>query len=81
LAKHSLSSEGTKVRVTADKLKNPARMDNFHVDVEIPATLNERHQHGIQEAVRHCLIHATLAQSSKIFFQIAGAPAEISIEK
>jgi uncharacterized OsmC-like protein/predicted CoA-binding protein len=39
LKKHKLAAEGTRIRVTADKLKEPARMDDFHIEVEVPSHL------------------------------------------
>src|SRR5690349_22236476 len=44
LRKHKLVSEGTLVRVQAEKLKNPARMDNFRIDIEVPGSLSESHK-------------------------------------
>ena len=46
LRKHNLASEGTWVRVTAEKEKNPARLDRFRIEVEMPAVLDERHRAG-----------------------------------
>jgi putative redox protein len=60
LRKHKLATEGTRVRVTADKLKDPARIDNFHIEVEAPAALTDQHRAGVEDAVHHCLIHNTL---------------------
>jgi len=50
------------VRVTADKAGPPARLDNFHIDVEVPLALSEADRAGIDQAVHRCLIHATLQQ-------------------
>ena len=36
LRKHKLASEGTRVRVSAEKLKNPARMDNLALRLRCP---------------------------------------------
>jgi putative redox protein len=60
LRKHKLAVEGTRVRVTADKLKDPARIDNFRIEVEAPVELTEQQRAGIEDAVHHCLIHNTL---------------------
>jgi uncharacterized OsmC-like protein len=60
LRKYKLASEGTRVRVTADKVKDPARIENFRIEVEIPTELTEQHQAGVERAVHHCLIHNTL---------------------
>jgi OsmC-like protein len=42
LRKHQLATEGTRVRVTADKLKDPARIDNFYIE--------NRNDHGVNPA-------------------------------
>jgi len=66
LKKHKLAESGTKVRVTADKVKPPARMDNFQIDIDVPVDLTEQHRKGVEEAVHHCLIHNTLLNPPKI---------------
>jgi putative redox protein len=73
LKKYKLATEGTTVRVTADKLKEPARMDNFHIEVEVPLAVSEQHRHGIEEAIDHCLIHNTLLHPPKITLKITAA--------
>src|SRR5689334_20856301 len=47
LKKHKLATEGTTVRVTAEKEKNPARLENFTIEVRVPAELDEKHQQGV----------------------------------
>jgi putative redox protein len=73
LKKHRLAAEGTRVRVTADKLKDPARIDNFLIEVELPSTFSEQHRAGIQEAIHHCLIHNTLMHPPKIVLNVTEA--------
>jgi len=73
LKKHNLATEGTVVRVTAEKAKNPARLDNFRVEVEVPSPLNEEEQAGIEDAVHHCLIHNTLLQPPRIELNVTSA--------
>jgi putative redox protein len=73
LRKHKLATEGTIVRVTAEKAKDPARLDNFHIALEIPAEFSENDREGIEESVRHCLIHNTLLYPPKISFEITAA--------
>ena len=60
LKKKGLATEGTLVRVFAEKAKNPARLDNFKIEVDVPAAVDEEHRKGVEEAVHHCLIHNTL---------------------
>jgi putative redox protein len=70
LRKHELSMEGTRVRVTAEKVKDPARIDHFQIEVESPVELSERHRAGIESAVHHCLIHNTLLHPPRIVIEI-----------
>jgi len=71
LRKHKLAIEGTRVRVTCDKLKDPvARLDNFVIEVDAPVELSQQHRKGVQEAVEHCLVHNTLLHPPKISFRI-----------
>ncbi len=60
LKRQKLPVEGIKVRVTAEKAKNPARLDQFKIEVDVPAGLGDEHVKGVDEAVRRCLIHNTL---------------------
>jgi uncharacterized OsmC-like protein len=73
LKKHDLATEGTMVRVTAEKVKTPARLDNFRIEVEIPSALNHEQQAGIEDAVRHCLIHNTLLHPPRIALDVTSS--------
>ena len=42
LRKHQLAEQGTTVRVSAEKVKDPARMDNFHIEMDVPADLSQK---------------------------------------
>jgi len=66
LKKHKLSTEGTRVHVSADKAKNPARMEDFRISVDVPADFTEEQKKGIEDAIHHCLIHNTLLNPPKI---------------
>jgi putative redox protein len=66
LKKHKLAESGTQVRVTADKVKPPARLENFQIEVEVPVDLTEEQRKGVEDAVHHCLIHNTLLSPPKI---------------
>ena len=71
LRKFKLAAEGTRVTVTAEKLKDPARLDNFHISVETPVELSDQHRVGVERAVHHCLIHNTLLHPPKMEITIA----------
>jgi uncharacterized OsmC-like protein len=73
LKRQKLAAEGTRVRVTAEKAKNPARLDNFRIEVDVPAGLSEEHLRGVEEAVHRCLIHNTLTHPPKIELEVRGA--------
>ena len=66
LRKHKLASEGTRVRVLAQKLRDPARLGEFRIEVQSPIDLDDRHRKGMEDAVAHCLIHRTLQNPPKI---------------
>ncbi len=74
LRKHAPDvKQGTRVRVTAEKAKNPARMENFVIEVDVPLDLTDEHKKGIETAVHHCLIHNTLLNPPKISLDIRSA--------
>ena len=81
LRKHKLATEGTRVRVTAEKEKNPARLDRFHIEVELPLQLEGEHRAGVEDAVRHCLIHNTLLHPPQIQFEYNNAAAACGASK
>jgi len=71
LRKHKLAHEGTCIRVTADKVKDPAaRLDNFQIEIDTPVELTDQHRAGVEAAVHHCLIHNTLLHPPKIAIEI-----------
>jgi uncharacterized OsmC-like protein len=70
LRKHKLAESGLKVRVLADKLKDPARLGNFRILVDAPSELEPKHREGIEQAVHHCLIHNTLLNPPSITIEI-----------
>jgi|SRR5579862_4187034 len=73
LRKHKLASEGTCVRVTSEKVKDPlARMTNFVIVVDAPVELTPDQQKGVEEAVGHCLVHNTLLNAPTISLRVAG---------
>jgi len=73
LRSRNLAPSGTRVRVTADKVKGPARLDNFHIEVDVPADLSQRDRAGIERAVHRCLIHNTLLQPPSITLAVSSA--------
>jgi uncharacterized OsmC-like protein len=70
LKKKGLAAPGTRVSVTADKVPNPARMDNFQIALSVPIDLSDEHRAGLEQAVHHCLIHNTLLHPPSIALTI-----------
>jgi putative redox protein len=71
LRKFKLATEGTHVRVVADKVKDPVpRLENFRIEIETPIDLSNQHRTGMERAVHHCLIHNTLLQPPQISIDI-----------
>ncbi len=59
LNSRKLPSEALKVRVSAEKALQPARLASFQIEVFAPG-LDERHREGVLRAAKACLIHNTL---------------------
>jgi len=71
LRKHKLALEGTRVRVTCEKVKDPLpRMTDFVVEIDCPVELSEKHSKGVREAVEHCLVHNTLLHPPTITLKL-----------
>jgi len=70
LRKNGLVKEGTRVRVTAEKAKDPVRMDNFRIEVQVPQDLTEEQREEIEESIEHCLIHNTLLNPARIALDV-----------
>jgi uncharacterized OsmC-like protein len=78
LRKHKLADIGTRVRITAEKKKDPPRIDDFRICVDLPADLPPNHMAGIERAVHQCLIHNTLLHPPAISIEIkSGVPEDV----
>ncbi len=67
---NGLTAKGMRVRVTAEKAKAPARLDDLRIYVEYPAPLEPRHREGLTNAVHKCIIHNTLLNPPKMTTEI-----------
>ena len=65
LNSRGLPSSELKVRVTAAKALNPARLGWFDIEITAPG-LDERHGNGVLRAARACLIHNTMLSAPVI---------------
>jgi putative redox protein len=74
--RQNLAIEGTKVRVTAEKAKNPSRLAPFRIEVTVPAELTAEQVKGVEDAVHRCLIHNTMLHPPKIELEVR-SPATV----
>ena len=74
--RQKMAVEGTKVRVTAEKAKNPARLDPFRIEVVVPVELSAEQVQGLEEAVHRCLIHNTMLHPPKIELAVRSSAVE-----
>jgi len=71
LKARNLAETGVEVTVTAEKLKQPARVGNFRVHVVCPVSLTEEQTEGLIRSVHHCLVHNTLLTPPEIKIELA----------
>ena len=70
LRTRNLVQTGVEVTVTAEKLKQPARVGNFRVHVVCPVSLTEEQTEGLMHSVHHCLVHNTLLTPPEIAIEL-----------
>lgn len=70
LKARNLAETAVEVTVTAEKLKQPARIGNFRVNVLCPVTLTEEQTEGLMRSVHHCLVHNTLLTPPEIAIEL-----------
>jgi putative redox protein len=79
LRKNKLATEGTRVKVTCEKVAKPlARMTDFVIEVNAPVELNAEQLRGMKAAVEHCLVHNTLLNPPKISIKTAALQMAMS---
>jgi uncharacterized OsmC-like protein len=65
LQTRSLSADGLRIKVTAEKAMHPARLGHFQIEVTAPE-LDPQHQAGILRSVKSCLVHNTLLNAPAV---------------
>jgi uncharacterized OsmC-like protein len=70
LKTRNLPSDGLKVKVSAGKAKDPARIERFIIDVEVPGLMDPHHMEGVRRSVDKCLIKNTLKGAPSIELSI-----------
>jgi len=70
LKTRNLATRGVEVIVNAEKLKNPARLGNFTIEVDCPVSLTNEQQIGLVRSVHCCLVHNTLMSVPEIAIEL-----------
>lgn len=70
LRTRGLADSGVEVSVTAEKLKGPARLGNFQIDVTSPLALTAEQEEAMMRSVHACLIHNTLMTPPQIAIKL-----------
>ena len=78
LKTRNLNDRGVEVIVTAEKLKQPARIGNFRIQVVCAISLTEDQTEGLMRSVRHCLVHNTLLTPPEIEITLATAEPAVA---
>jgi uncharacterized OsmC-like protein len=65
-----LPASGLRIRVTAEKATNPARLAKLLVVVETPGVNDPEHVEGVKRAVGKCLVKNTLAMPPEIAIEV-----------
>ena len=77
LKSRNLAETGVEVKVTAEKLKPPARLGNFVIAVDCPVPLTDDQMQALERSVKHCLVHNTLLNVPAISLEIS-QPQEVA---
>ena len=74
-----LAETGVEVSVTAEKLKQPARLGQFHIRVSCPIALSDEQRTGLMRSVHQCIVHNTLTSQPEIEIEIEAAEKHVAI--
>jgi len=61
-----LDTNDVRIRVTAEKKLQPARLADFKIEVEAPSMTGSRHYELMLRTVQRCLVHTTLTHPSEV---------------
>lgn len=70
LKTRKLADSGVEVSVAADKLRQPARVGNFRIEVLCPVPLTPDQEQGMMRSVHQCLVHNTLLNPPQIDIEL-----------
>ena len=61
----ALSTDGLEITVKGEKAERPARIGSLRIEISAPSATG-RHEEGLLQSVRACLVHNTLVHSPTI---------------
>jgi uncharacterized OsmC-like protein len=66
----NLQSSELKVKVLAGKAKDPARLDNFRIAIEVPGLTDEKDVEGVRRSAEKCLIKNTMLHPPSMSIEV-----------
>lgn len=78
LNSRQLPSAGLKVKVTAEKVSGPARLDHFVLSIDTPSELSEKDAEGVRRAAEKCLVKNTMLMPPSISLSVRTGAAALS---
>lgn len=76
LKSRNLAESGVEVTVTAEKLKQPARLGEFRIEVVCPVPLDPDQEQALLRSVHQCLIRNTMASAPEIHIGLSVPQAQ-----
>lgn len=76
LKARNLPAEGVRVKIEAEKARNPARLGKFKIDVLAMGLTDPHHVEGVKRSVEKCLIKNTLLVAPEIEVNIGALESE-----
>lgn len=70
LNSRQLPSAGLTVKISAEKLLNPARLDQFNIIINAPGVTEEKDIEGVRRSAEKCLIKNTLLAPPSISLSV-----------
>jgi len=77
LKTRNLAETGVEVTVTAEKMKAPARLGQFDIQVTCPVPLTAEQTDALRRSVHACLVHNTLLNPPQINIELVVPEAAV----
>ena len=67
----NMETAGITVKMTCDKLSNPARLTNFRATLDVPGGVPETRREPLLRTARLCPVHATMKHAEGVEIKLA----------